>query len=373
MTVSLLAAPRERFFIWAETAAAGDREQGATRVEQAKTQGIVRIGLLGCGVVGGGVVEALAKHRDRIEEACGAKIEITYIAVKDMHRARNPYVPTELLCDDWDAVCRADDVDVVIEAMGGQVAAKSALLAALNHGKHVVTANKELLAEHGLSLVDAASEKGLQLQCEASVLGGIPAIHNLTSYFRANRIRKIRGIVNGTCNYILTQMYSRGIGLTEALAEAQALGYAEPDPAFDVEGRDPYFKLRILATEVAGAWSDEVMQSAPKGILEVTEQDIAAAKQAGAKVKHVVSAEWDANGNLLQAAVAPVWVTADDPLYGVDGVQNALCITGDIVGDILLVGPGAGALPTASAILEDLVKVCQTAIMPARKLASKAI
>lgn len=360
------------FFILAETCASGHIQREATRVSQVETSSVVRIGLLGCGVVGGGVVEALSVHRKRIEEACGAKIEITHIAVKDLHRSRNPHVSTELLCDDWDAVCRADDVDVIIEAMGGQSAAKSALLAALSHGKHVVTANKELLAEHGLSLVDAASEKGLQLQCEASVLGGIPAIHNLTTYFRANRIRKIRGIVNGTCNYILTQMYERSTPLTEALAEAQVHGYAEPDPAFDIEGRDPYFKLRILATEVSGSWSDEVLIGAPKGILEITEAEVAAAKDAGAKIKHVVTAEWDEDGNLQRAAVAPVWVTADDPLFGVDGVQNALCITGDIVGDILLVGPGAGALPTASAILEDLAKVCQTAILPARVLASKA-
>jgi homoserine dehydrogenase len=176
----------------------------------------IRIGLLGCGVVGTGVVKVLQNHRERVEASFGRPVEIEKIAVADLTRPRMPYIPADKLCNDWKAVCTDDDIDVVIEVMGGQTAAKEAISVALQHGKHVVTANKELLASQGAVLYELAESRHVRLECEASVLGGIPALHTLETYFRINQIRRLRGIVNGTSNYILSRMHSEEIEFAQA-------------------------------------------------------------------------------------------------------------------------------------------------------------
>ncbi|GMA57594.1 hypothetical protein GCM10025858_20970 [Alicyclobacillus sacchari] len=193
--------------------------------------------------MGSGVLRVLA---DRQGAWDGAQLEATHIAVRHLERPRPDFVPRHLLTDDWRIVCEADDVDIVIEVMGGIDVAHDVVRHALENGKSVVTANKALMALHGEELRDLASKRGLFLRHEASVLGGIPVLHTLHTYFDLNRVQSLRGIVNGTCNYILTQMHATGAAFASALQEAQALGYAEPDPAADVEGLDAYYKLQIL-------------------------------------------------------------------------------------------------------------------------------
>jgi homoserine dehydrogenase len=316
---------------------------------------VVRVGLLGCGVVGGGVVEALARNRDRIVETSGAALEVRRIAVRDLRKARNLYVDRDLLCDDWAAVCADPAIDVVVEAMGGLHPARDAIVQAIDCGKSVVTANKQLLALYGPELEQRAAARGVSLYYEASVLGGIPAVHTLQTYFAANRVRRLRGIVNGTCNFVLTRMEEAGVTLHEALAEAQRLGYAEADPSQDIDGDDALYKLQILTRALAGQGLD--LAAIPKqGIRSITLADVQKATSAGRRWKHVVEVSFDDKGRPVSASVGPVALTADDPLYRVGGVQNALAIEGDLVGEVTLMGPGAGALATASAIVEDLVK-----------------
>ncbi|MDQ0189987.1 homoserine dehydrogenase [Alicyclobacillus cycloheptanicus] len=315
----------------------------------------LRIGLLGCGVVGGGVVETLHQNARHIEAEHGVRLDIVRAAVRDVQRERSVHVRRSWLCSDWREVCEADDVDLVIEVMGGTSPAREAIATALTHGKHVVTANKQLLAACGVELQALAATVDRRLLFEASVLGGIPAIHILHTYFGANRIRALRGIVNGTSNYILTQMADTGLSFADALAEAQRLGYAEADPSADVEGYDALYKLQILAR--CGLRIDLPEAAVTRvGIMGVTSADLAAAKRLGCKVKHVAEVRLAADGR-VSAQVAPVVVAPSDPLYAIDGVQNALVVTGDLVGDLTFAGPGAGAWPTASAIVEDVLKV----------------
>ena len=335
----------------------------------------VRLGLIGCGVVGSGVLRVLS---DRGGVVGGMELAVTRIAVKHLSRPRPPYVPREKLTDDWRSVCLADDVDVVIEVMGGVDVAREVVRTALAAGKPVVTANKALMAAHGPELRALARDRGVLLRYEASVLGGVPVIHTLQTYFRVNRVTALRGIVNGTSNYILTRMGEEGASFAEALAEAQALGYAEPDPTSDVEGHDAFFKLQVLL-QVLGVDTEPLRQevsmpahgraawagrpaaylAAPReGISHLTPEDVRQAKSRGEKLKHVATARWRDDG-VVEAFVRVESLAPSDPLYGIDGVQNALAITGDVVGTVTLTGPGAGALPTASAVLEDVVQLVE--------------
>ncbi|SIT09866.1 homoserine dehydrogenase [Alicyclobacillus vulcanalis] len=333
----------------------------------------VRLGLIGCGVVGSGVLRVL---HDRGGTLGSLELEASRIAVKHLSRPRPAYVPREKLTDDWRSVCVADDVDVVIEVMGGVDVAHEVVRTALSAGKPVVTANKALMAAHGPALRALAEQHGVALRYEASVLGGVPVIHTLTTYFRANRVTALRGIVNGTSNYILTQMGDRGTSFADALSEAQALGYAEPDPTSDVEGHDAFFKLQVLL-QVLGVDTEPLRQELPvpeegevhaaerpraylavprEGISHLSADDVRRAKLRGEKLKHVASACWREDG-VVEATVRVESLAPSDPLYGIDGVENALVITGDVVGTVTLTGPGAGALPTASAVLEDVVQL----------------
>lgn len=335
----------------------------------------VRLGLIGCGVVGSGVLRVL---RDRGGIFGGMAFEATRIAVKHLSRPRPSYVPLEKLTDDWRSVCLADDVDVVIEVMGGVEVAHDVVRTALGAGKPVVTANKALMAAHGPELRALARHRGVPLRYEASVLGGVPVIHTLQTYFRVNRVTALRGIVNGTSNYILTRMADHGASFADALAEAQALGYAEPDPTSDVEGHDAFFKLQVLlqvlgvdteplrhevlAPELgchpAGARPKAYLAAPREGISHLTAADVERARSRGEKLKHIASARWRDDG-AVEAFVRVESIPPSDPLYGIDGVENALAITGDVVGTLTLTGPGAGALPTASAVLEDVMQLVE--------------
>jgi amino acid adenylation domain-containing protein len=326
-------------------------------------QRVIRIGLLGCGIVGGGVVEVLHQKKAHIEEACGASLELTRIAVRDLNRPRNPHVPLERLVGEWRAVCEDPEIDLVIEAIGGVHPAYDAVRQALMTGKHVITANKELLAYHGEELLEMASTQGRILLFEASVLGGIPALHTLESYFVANGVQKIGGIVNSTCNFILTRMSQSRVPMMQALVEAQAAGYTERDPTFDIEGYDAFFKLQIL-TRCAFQAKADFSEIPRRGIRSVQEVDIELAASLGCQLKHVVQAQVSADGQTIGLLNGPMLVEQDNPLYGVNDVQNALLIEGDLVGTVMLTGSGAGALPTASAILEDVVKVVRNTVKP---------
>ncbi|MBX6352795.1 MAG: homoserine dehydrogenase [Thermoflavifilum sp.] len=314
----------------------------------------LRLGLLGCGVVGGGVVEGIHRNADHIAAQTGVEVCITRIAVRDLSRPRTPHVRREWLTDDWRQVCEAPDVDVVVEVMGGLHPALEATRLALVRGKHVVTANKQLMALHGEHLLALAADSGREILYEASVLGGIPAIHNIRTYFRATRVQHLRGILNGTCNYILTRM-EEGLEFDEALRQAQAEGYAEADPTLDIDGWDALYKIQILAA-LAFHERMDVTAIAREGIRSVSGQMVREARARGQRVRLVAEAERTPSGRVT-ARVGPQWLDPADPLYNVNGVQNALCVSGDLAGSILLAGPGAGRFPTASAVMEDIVKL----------------
>lgn len=317
----------------------------------------LRVGLLGCGVVGSGVVQALAQSAQETARKRGVVFEVVQIAVRDVQRPRPSHVNRALLCRDWRRVCQADNVDVVVEVMGGLSPAKEAIEAALTNGKHVVSANKQLLAAHGEELSAIADRVGKSLLFDASVLGAVPALHLLDTYFGANQVRSLRGIVNGTCNYILTQMRTAGQPFAQALAEAQTAGYAESDPSADIEGADALAKLQILARKAFGR-SLPAGSVQCSGIEHVDKADLVLAAELGCKLKQVAQLQMDPDG-VLSARVGVALVAPDDPLYGIDGVQNGLVVSSDLAGDLLLAGAGAGALPTASAIVEDLLKLEQ--------------
>lgn len=319
----------------------------------------IRIGLLGCGVVGTGVIEVIEAKKEYIGQRLGVQFQIQRIAVRDVLRERHPIVDKQKLCLHWSDVCAAEDVDIVIEVIGGATVAKDAVLTALRHGKSVITANKELMARFGDEIRQTAAQHGAFVRHEASVLGGIPVLSTLETYFAMNQIRGLRGIFNGTSNFILTSMHQDGLSFEEALNHAQVLGYAEADPSMDVDGIDAWYKLQIILDSLAVPQAKRVGPSAT-GIRGISPLDVYQATQENAKVKHVVTAKWDAERDVVHCDVRPQRLDASDPLFHVDGVLNAICLEGDIVGDITLTGPGAGAYPTASAVLEDLVKVVQS-------------
>lgn len=313
----------------------------------------VRIGLLGCGVVGGGVVWAVAHSQKRVLRRHGVKLEVVRVAVRDLNRLRPQHVRPSLLTDSWQDVVTAPDVDVVVEAMGGLTPAQEAIALALRCGKHVVTANKQLIAARGAGLSELAAQSGRALLYDAAVGAAIPVLHVLDSYYSANHISALRGIVNGTSNYILTQMAQAGLSFAEALFEAQTRGYAEADPTADVEGWDALAKLQVLARTTFGLnlASESVIRS---GISRTRREDLAIAAELGWKVKHV--AEVTTHEGNVRARVGPALVAPEDLLYGIDGVRNGLVVSSDLAGDLLFAGAGAGAEPTASAIVEDVLK-----------------
>ncbi|HEY9897837.1 MAG TPA: homoserine dehydrogenase [Pantanalinema sp.] len=315
----------------------------------------IGIGLLGCGVVGQGVVRLLANRPE---------LHLVAVAVRDPGRDRG--LEPSLVTTDSQAVVDHPDVRVVIEVMGGLEPARSLVLRAIRNGKHVVTANKALLAHHGREIVEAARNAGVEVYFEAAVGGGIPVIMPLKRGLAANAVQRISGIINGTTNYILTRMAQEGDTFADALAEAQRLGYAEADPTADVAGHDAAHKLAILASILSGAFvSLETVHR--EGIERLTPRDLAYARELGYAVKLLGIAR--RAGDRLEARLHPAMIPLSHPLARIDGVTNAVTVVGDAVGEVTFSGPGAGSLPTASAVVSDvlnLVEAIESASPPSR-------
>ena len=311
----------------------------------------VRVGILGCGNVGAALVRALAEDGDLIARRAGVRLEVTRVAVRDTARTRPVELAPGVLIDDAAALVADPEVDVVVEVIGGVEPTRGLVLTALAAGKPVITANKELLARHGAELFAAAAEAGVDLLFEAAVAGGIPLMRPLRESLAGERITRVMGIVNGTTNYVLTRMTEEGSDFAAAVAEAQALGYAEQDPTADVEGFDAAAKAAIIASIAFGArvTADDVHR---EGITGITAADIAAAADLGYVVKLLAVAE--ARDDAVGVRVHPAMVPLDHPLASVRGSFNAVFIEGRTVGQLMFLGRGAGGGPTASAVLGDL-------------------
>jgi len=315
----------------------------------------LKIGLLGFGNIGSGVILAMRDNKDLLDARCPRPLELRWVCDVDLDRPRPVEVDRSLLTTDAKAVIADPEVDVIVELIGGLEPARTLVESALRADKHVVTANKAMLAQHGAELLALAAEKGVRLLFEASVGGGIPVIRVLTECLAANRITRIEGILNGTCNYILTQMNVEKISFQEALAKAQNLGYAEPDPTADIESMDAANKIAVLAS-LAFEYDIRYQDVDREGITQVTLQDLRAAEAAGYVIKQRAVAERSKTGEIA-VSVRPSLLSQSHPLAAVNGVLNAVGIGGEPVGEILLIGPGAGPQPTASAVLSDLMAI----------------
>ncbi len=315
-------------------------------------QQTVRVGLCGLGTVGQGVLALLTEGHNTIATRTGAQIVVTHIGT----RTPKPDVATVGAKDSRDvfAVARDPEVDILIELIGGTTVAKDLVIEALQHKKHVVTANKALLADHGAELFSLAEQQGVSLRFEAAVAGGIPIIETVKASLAANEVTSVAGIINGTGNFILTAMASEGRAFNDVLAEAQKLGYAEADPTFDVDGTDAAQKLVLLAALAFGA---KISSDAPykQGVDSVAPEDLEYARELGYRIKHLGIAKRDKGS--IQLRVHPTLIPEDKAIAQVDGVLNAVMINATGVGELLLVGPGAGSRPTASAVCGDLISI----------------
>ena len=323
----------------------------------------VNLGIVGGGTVGGGVFQAIQRNGALISSRLGVKLHIAKMAVRDVHKPRPVKIPPALLTTDWLSVVNDPQINLVVELMGGTTTAREVALSALKRGKPVVTANKALLAAHGEELFEAAQSYGTNLYYEASVAGGIPIIKVLREGLIGNRITRLYGIVNGTCNYILTQMKLEKADFAEVLAEAQRLGYAEAEPSLDVDGHDAAHKIGILASLAHGFWVGP-KQIYVEGIRHVSRLDIRFAGELGytikllgivKKVERMGGTKRPPNGCApIQVSVYPTLVPNLHVLASVNDVFNAIYVRGDVVGDTLYYGRGAGQDATASAVLGDL-------------------
>ncbi len=317
----------------------------------------LKIGLLGCGNVGGALVGVLAERRDDIAKRTGIDLTIGSIAVRSVSRDRAVDVDSGLLTTDTRSVVEDPEIDVVVELIGGIEPARELVLRALELGKPVVTGNKELLANHGAELYQAADAAGVDLLFEAAVASGIPLMRPLRESLVGEHVTRVMGIVNGTTNYILTQMSENGASYTDALAEAQSLGYAERDPTADVEGYDAGAKAAIIASIVFGA-SVVAGDVYHEGISAITPTDITTAERLGYVIKAVAIIEGEAGDNgapEVAVRVHPAMIPSAHPLASVRDSFNAVFVEGDAVGDLMFYGRGAGGDPTASAVLGDLI------------------
>lgn len=314
----------------------------------------VKVGLMGLGTVGTGVVRLIEGNREEYLNQTGVEIEIRRILVRNKNKKRDVYVDPEILTENPDDLIYDDEIDVIIEVMGGIESTKDTLLKAIEQGKHIVTANKDLMALHGIELIKKAGEHGCDIYYEASVAGGIPIINAITEGLTSDRITKIMGIVNGTTNYILTKMTMEQASFEEVLREAQELGYAEADPTSDVEGLDAARKMVILAS-LGFHTGVDLEDVSVKGISEVTLEDIRYAKQLGYTMKLIGIAKKD--DGAIEVSVEPTLIRDSHPLASVNGVFNAVYVYGEAVGETMFYGPGAGELPTATAVVSDLLNI----------------
>ena len=317
----------------------------------------VRIGVLGLGTVGGGTVNVLRRNGKEITRRAGRDIVVTRAAARSLDKERICSTEGISVTTDPDEIVRDPDIEVVVELIGGTDPARRLVLEAIERGKHVVTANKALIAVHGNAIFEAAHARGVMVAFEAAVAGGIPIIKALREGLAGNRIEWLAGIINGTSNFILTEMRERGAAFADVLDEAQRLGYAEADPTFDVEGIDAAHKLTILAAIAFGMPLD-FERVYTEGITRVTPEDVGYAEQLGYRIKHLGIARRTAAG--VEMRVHPTLVPERELIANVNGVMNAVLVKGDAVGRTLYNGPGAGAEPTASAVVADLVDVVRT-------------
>jgi homoserine dehydrogenase len=318
----------------------------------------LRIGIAGLGTVGASVVRIVQDKAAELSRQCGRAIAVTAVSARDRRRDRGVDLSGIAWFDDPVALAAKAEVDVVVELIGGEEGAAHAVVrAALEAGRHVVTANKALLARHGVSLAEIAEKKGVLLNYEAAVAGGIPVIKTMREAMAGNTISRVFGILNGTCNYILTRMEAEGIAFDACLKDAQRLGYAEADPTFDIEGHDTAHKLSILSSIAFGhriAADDIYME----GISNITQADIRAAGELGYRIKLLGVAQRTESG--IEQRVHPTMVPTASVIAQVHGVTNAVAIETDILGELLLSGPGAGGNATASAVIGDLADIAKS-------------
>ena len=315
---------------------------------------VVRVGLLGLGTIGVGVARILLENRALLERRLGKEVRLVRACDLDITTDRGLDFQDVELTTDVDQVIKADDIDVVVELIGGYEPARTFVMTALEHDKHVVTANKALIAMHGEELFPVAAEKGLQIGFEAAVGGGIPCLKALREGLAANGIQSIHGILNGTCNYILTKMENEGAAFADVLKQAQELGYAEADPTFDVEGIDTAHKLSILAAMAFGSKIrfDDVFT---EGISKITPADIASTREMGYRIKLLGTAK--PHGEYVEMHVHPTLVPLESQIAQVSDSYNAVMISGDFVEHTMLFGRGAGERPTASAVVADIMDI----------------
>ncbi len=316
----------------------------------------VGVGIIGFGNIGWGTAKVLLDNAAEIAQKVGSKVELLKIADLDITTPRPVTVPPNILTTDVTEVLNNPEIDIVVELIGGVNPAKKFILQAMANGKHVVTANKELIAKHGTEIFEAAAKNGVDFYFEGSVCGGIPIIAALKTSLAANNVQEIMGIVNGTTNYILTKMANEGSDFGEVLAEAQKAGYAEADPTSDIEGYDAKYKLAILAS-IVFTGSVNVDDVYAEGITKLARADMENARELGCVIKLLGIAK--RNGDKVQIRVHPTLIPMTHPLATVNDVFNAVFVRGDCVGDVMFYGRGAGSLPTGSAVTGDIMDIAR--------------
>lgn len=318
----------------------------------------LRVGIAGLGTVGASVARVLSEKAAELTRQCGKPIEVTAVSARSQSKDRGVDLSTTLWFDDPVSLAENADIDVFVELIGGDEGpARTSVKAALEAGRHVVTANKALLAKHGVALADIAEKKGVLLNYEAAVAGGIPVIKTMREALAGNTVSRVFGILNGTCNYILTRMEAEGLSFDACLKDAQRLGYAEADPTFDIEGNDTAHKLSILTALAFGTKisADDIYL---EGISNISQADIQAAAELGYRIKLLGVAQRTESG--IEQRVHPTMVPTASVIAQVNGVTNAVAIETDILGELLLSGPGAGGNATASAVVGDIADIAKS-------------
>ncbi|PEI92901.1 homoserine dehydrogenase [Bacillus pseudomycoides] len=315
---------------------------------------VVHVGVLGLGTVGSGVVHILEDHKEKISLDTGYEVKVKAVTVRDVEKERDVSIDGIMITNDADEILEDPNIDIVVEVMGGIQEAKQAIIRALCNKKHVVTANKDLMAVYGNELLKLANANGCQLYYEASVAGGIPILRGLVDGLASDHIEKIMGIVNGTTNYILTKMSQNGWSYEQALQEAQKLGFAESDPSADVDGLDAARKVVILAN-LGFSMNVSLDDVHVRGIRNVEKEDLEMAEKLGFTMKLVGKAE--KQGSAINLSVAPTLLPSQHPLSSVNNEFNAVYVHGHAVGEVMFYGPGAGKLPTGSAVVSDIISI----------------
>ena len=317
----------------------------------------INVGIIGLGTVGGGAFQILARNAARIQARVGAPIRVARVATRTPQRAIDAGIDPTIISDDVEALLSDDSIDIVAELVGGLEPARTYILRALQSGKSVVTANKELIAKHGAEIRAAAEKAGVDVLFEGSVGAGIPLIKSLRESLAGNEIREVMGILNGTTNFILTKMAQEGADYGETLAQAQALGYAEADPTADVGGHDALYKLVILA-QICFDTTIDIADIYREGISHVSARDIDYARESGYVLKLIALGRRDPDGR-LELRVHPTLLPQSHPLASVNDAYNAVWVRGDAVGDVMFYGRGAGDLPTGSAVVGDIIEAAK--------------